>query len=301
MATAAEKSFETLRTLPGDDVRQILWRFAGPLRPADAGAVGARGGPRSGRPAGGGRRPQHARLDAGEGRAAEGTSTNPASPASSWTRRGRLHRRAEEPGAGAGGFRAGLGGRRRRHRQPGRACLALSPIHERGTPEQRSHYMSLCAPAQPGEDRSPGAARSPSPSRSPTWASRPACWAARCASPSGRRAGAHPPGGQARPLHHQHGLRQLRHRRGGFGRPAHQGHLHGDPGGGRSGRLRPRHAHPQAGAPALLHRDPVFSLKVPASRIIGGYTVKDGVIVPNYSHGEIIEAVFRRTRVTVAS
>ena len=27
-------------------------------------------------------------------------------------------------------------------------------------------------------------------------------------------------------------------------------------------------------------QDPVFSLKVPASRIIGGYTVKDGVIVP---------------------
>jgi alkylation response protein AidB-like acyl-CoA dehydrogenase len=46
-------------------------------------------------------------------------------------------------------------------------------------------------------------------------------------------------------------------------------------------------------------RDPIFSLRVPADRIIGGYTVKDGVIVPNFSHGEIIEAVFRRTRVTV--
>ena len=46
-------------------------------------------------------------------------------------------------------------------------------------------------------------------------------------------------------------------------------------------------------------RDPIFSLKVPAHRIIGGYTIKDGVIVPNYSHGEIIEAVFRRTRVAV--
>jgi len=45
--------------------------------------------------------------------------------------------------------------------------------------------------------------------------------------------------------------------------------------------------------------DPIFNLKVPASRIVGGYTVKDGVIVPNYSHSEIIEAVFRRTRVTV--
>jgi len=45
--------------------------------------------------------------------------------------------------------------------------------------------------------------------------------------------------------------------------------------------------------------DPIFSLRVPASRIIGGYSVKDGQIVPRYSHGEIIEAVFRRTRVTV--
>lgn len=46
--------------------------------------------------------------------------------------------------------------------------------------------------------------------------------------------------------------------------------------------------------------DPVFSLKVPASRIVGGYSIKNGVIVPRYSHGEVIEAVFRRTRVTVA-
>ena len=45
--------------------------------------------------------------------------------------------------------------------------------------------------------------------------------------------------------------------------------------------------------------DPIFNLKVPASRIVGGYTVKDGVIVPNFNHSEIIEAVFRRTRVTV--
>jgi len=40
--------------------------------------------------------------------------------------------------------------------------------------------------------------------------------------------------------------------------------------------------------------DPVFNLKVPASRIVGGYTVKDGVIVPNFNHSEIIDAVFRR-------
>jgi hypothetical protein len=45
--------------------------------------------------------------------------------------------------------------------------------------------------------------------------------------------------------------------------------------------------------------DPVFALRVPASRIVGGYAVKDGVVVPRYDHGEVIEAVFRRTRVTV--
>jgi len=45
--------------------------------------------------------------------------------------------------------------------------------------------------------------------------------------------------------------------------------------------------------------DPIFNLKIPASRIIGGYKVKDGIIIPNCNHGELIEAVFRRTRVTI--
>ena len=45
--------------------------------------------------------------------------------------------------------------------------------------------------------------------------------------------------------------------------------------------------------------DPIFSLDIPASRIVGGYSVKDGVIVPNFDHSTVIEAVFKRTRVTV--
>ena len=45
--------------------------------------------------------------------------------------------------------------------------------------------------------------------------------------------------------------------------------------------------------------DPIFNLKVPAGRIVGGYSIHDGVLVPNFNHGEVIEAVFRRTRVTV--
>ncbi len=44
-------------------------------------------------------------------------------------------------------------------------------------------------------------------------------------------------------------------------------------------------------------RDPVFDLCVPASRIVGGYTIEDGVIVPRFTHGQILESVFSRTRV----
>jgi len=60
------------------------------------------------------------------------------------------------------------------------------------------------------------------------------------------------------------------------------------------------------GAPTLkmVHqlsstRDPIMNLKVPASRIIGGYDVVDGVIVPKYNHSEIIGSVFHRTRIPV--
>lgn len=45
--------------------------------------------------------------------------------------------------------------------------------------------------------------------------------------------------------------------------------------------------------------DPVLSLDVPAHRIVGGYTIQDGVIVPNFSHSEVIAAVFSHTRITV--
>ncbi|MBZ0150597.1 MAG: acyl-CoA/acyl-ACP dehydrogenase [Planctomycetes bacterium] len=46
-------------------------------------------------------------------------------------------------------------------------------------------------------------------------------------------------------------------------------------------------------------RDPVFDLRVPASRIVGGYRIENGVVVPNHSHGRVLEAVFRRSRVPV--
>jgi len=45
--------------------------------------------------------------------------------------------------------------------------------------------------------------------------------------------------------------------------------------------------------------DPEFDLRVPAGRIVGGYNVQDRVIVPNFSHGELIEPVLKRSRVIV--
>ena len=45
--------------------------------------------------------------------------------------------------------------------------------------------------------------------------------------------------------------------------------------------------------------DPVIDVVVPASRIVGGYTIKDGQIVPNLAHSEIIAQVFSKTRVGV--
>ena len=45
--------------------------------------------------------------------------------------------------------------------------------------------------------------------------------------------------------------------------------------------------------------DPKFNLRVPASRILGGYTVQDDAIVPNFSHGELIEPLLKHSRVTV--
>jgi hypothetical protein len=50
------------------------------------------------------------------------------------------------------------------------------------------------------------------------------------------------------------------------------------------------------GAMASL-RHPRFDLRVPASRILGGYDVTDGVIVPRYREYELVEGVVRRQRI----
>ncbi len=295
---------EMLRTLPGDDVRQIMWRFADryDLQMLVQSSRAVARGPVARLVADGARNTHEwtaekndllaqafdesgitaVFMDPDEGGFIEGPKNLALALVA-----------FELAWVDAGAATGSLAGN-----------LALSPIHERGTPEQRGQ---LHAPLRRRRRR----ARTASRWRGAFCLTEPLPYVGVETGMLGGKvrvaewkegAGADPAGGQARPLHHQHGLRQLRDRRRRFGRPAHQGQLHGDPRGDRPGHLRPRRAHAQAGAPALLDQRPGLQpAACPASRIIGGYTVKDGVIVPHYSHGEIIEAVFRRTRVTVGS
>jgi alkylation response protein AidB-like acyl-CoA dehydrogenase len=178
--------------------------------------------------------------------------------------------------------------------------LALAPIHERGTPEQSQHYMSLAAPPQPGEDRKPWrgafALTEPIPYvgvdtgmlsgkvRIAEWKGSEEPWlqvdkrgrfitniafanfvTAAVASDDPRIKGSCViilEEGDEGIFDHGTPTKKLVHQLSSTG-------------------------------------DPIFNLKVPAHRIVGGYTVINGVIVPNFNHGEVIEAVFRRTRVTV--
>ena len=85
-ATLDTPVLDTLRTLPCDDVRQIMWRFADRYDLHMLVQARARRGARTGRPARRRRRAQLARLDAGQGQPAASTSTKAASPRRSWTR-----------------------------------------------------------------------------------------------------------------------------------------------------------------------------------------------------------------------
>jgi alkylation response protein AidB-like acyl-CoA dehydrogenase len=178
--------------------------------------------------------------------------------------------------------------------------LALAPIHERGTPEQSRHYKALSAPPQTGEDRKPW--------RGAFVLTEPIPYVG---VDTGMLSGKVRLAGQR---HDEEPWLQVE-KRGRFitniafanfvtaavtsDDPQIKGSCvvileetdegtfdHGTP------------------TKKLVHQlsstgDPIFNLKVPASRIVGGYTIKDGVIVPNFNHSEVIEAVFKRTRVTV--
>ena len=178
--------------------------------------------------------------------------------------------------------------------------LALSPIHERGTPEQARHYKSLAAPPQAGDDRKPW--------RGAFALTEPIPYVGvDTGMLSGKLRVAEWKDGEEPWLQVD--------KRGRFitniafanfvtaavssDDPRIKGSCvvileEGDEGIFDHGTPTKKLVHQLSST-----GDPIFNLKVPAGRIVGGYTVKDGVIIPNFNHGEVIEAVFRRTRVTV--
>ncbi|MCX6552362.1 MAG: acyl-CoA/acyl-ACP dehydrogenase [Acidobacteria bacterium] len=178
--------------------------------------------------------------------------------------------------------------------------LALGPIHERGTDDQRATYMRAAAPPAPGETREPW--------RGAFALTEPIPYV-------GVETGLL--GGKLRVAEWQEGQEPVLQvdKRGrfitgmGFADFVSAAVDSADDRIKGSCMIILEKSDPgvfDRGVPArkLVHqlsstRDPAFNLRVPASRIVGGYTIKGGRIVPNFTHGEVIEAVFRRTRVTV--
>jgi alkylation response protein AidB-like acyl-CoA dehydrogenase len=296
---AENKTVSGLQTLPGDDVRQIMWRFADryELHMLIQAARGVARGP-------------VARLVANGGRNSH-----------EWTpEKNSLLQHYDDSGITAafldpeqGGFIAGpknlalaLVAFELAWVDAGAATgslagnLGLAPIHERGTPEQRAKYVGHAAPLKPGENRKQVRAAFALTEPIPF---------------VGVETGMM--GGKVRVSEWKDGQEPLLHvdKRGRF--ITNMGFANvvtaavdsddkrikgscmvileeGDPGTWDRGTPTKKLVHQLSST-----NDPVFNLTIPASRIVGGYTVRDGVIIPNYSHAEIIEAVFRRTRVTV--
>jgi len=299
MSTAVVRKAELMRTLPGDPVRQIMWRFADRYdlqMLVQSARFVARG--------------TVARLvSAGERNTHEWTAAK-SGMMDDFDRAGVTAAFMEPEDGGfivgpknlalslaafelawvdGGAATAALAG-----------FLGLAPIQQRGTPEQVRHYMKLCAPPQPGEDRKPW--------RGAFALTEPIPYV-------GVDTGML--NGKIRIVEWKKGAEPILQveKRGRFitnigfanlvtaavdsGDERIKGSCmvileEGDPGTFDRGTPTKKLVHQLSST-----GDPVFSLKVPASRIVGGYTVKDGVIVPNYDHAEVIEAVFRRTRVPV--
>lgn len=295
LLTSSAKA-DTLKTLPGDDIRQILWRMEDryDLAMLVQSVRAVARGPVARVVAGGGRlshdwTPEKNALLA-EFDAAGITSAYMDPEFGGYLEGPKNFALAliafELAWVDAGAATGSLAG-----------CLALAPIHERGTPEQRQHYMSLAAPG-PGK----------TPWRGAFALTEPIPFV-------GVETGML--SGRVRILEWNEGEEPMLEvtKRGRFitnmgfanfvtaavdsGDERIQGSLmvileEGDPGTYDRGTPTKKLVHQLSST-----SDPVFHLRVPASRIVGGYTVKDGRIIPNYSHGEVIEAVFRRTRVTV--
>ena len=151
---AIDRPTEFLRALPGDDVRQILWRFADryDLQMLVQSVRAVARGPVARLVAQGARNThewtaeKQALLAAFDESGVTGVFMDPAQggfiegPKNLALALVAFELAWVDAGAATGSL-AG--------------CLALSPIHERGTQQQRDRYMALAAPPQPGENRKP--------------------------------------------------------------------------------------------------------------------------------------------------
>ena len=180
--------------------------------------------------------------------------------------------------------------------------LAFAPIHERGTDEQRLSYMKRMAPPQPGEDKKP--------LRGAFGLTEPIPYVGVDTGALGGRVRVAEWPEKGEPILHVE-------KRGRFITNMDMANYvtvavdSDDPRIKGSCMVIIEETDPgifDRGAPTrkLVHqlsstRDPIFSVRVPASRIIGGYTIVDNVIIPNFNHSDIIEAVFKRTRITVGA
>jgi alkylation response protein AidB-like acyl-CoA dehydrogenase len=296
-STAAKNgSAEALRTLPGDEVRQILWRFADrfDLQMVVQSARSVARGPVA-RLVAGGARHSHEWTEQKNTLLAEYDNAGITSIFMDLAHGGYIDGPKnlalalvafELAWVDAGAATASLAG-----------CLALGPIHERGTTEQRDSYLSRCVP-KPGQKTLRGAfcLTEPLP-----------YVGVDTGLLSGKVTIAEWDSGKEPILEVNKRGRFITNM--GFANFVTAAVNSGDPRIAGSCMIILEETDPgtfDRGTPTkkLVHQlsstsDPIFSMRVPASRIVGGYTVKDGVISPNYTHSEIIEAVFRRTRVTV--
>ena len=294
-----DDSVAMMKMLPGDEVRQIMWRYADRFDMQMA-VMGARSVARG----------LIARLVAnGERNTHEWTDA-----------KNEMYKAFDESGVTAAGLDMEFGGIIEGPRNLALALiafelawvdggatttslvnnLALGPIIEKGTPEQREKYMRASAPAQPGEERK-------------TWRG---AFALTEPLPyvgvdtgvlSGRLTVAEWKDGEEPMLQVEKRGRFITNM--GVADFVTAAVDTADPRIKSSCMVILEEGDEgvyDRGAPTLklVHQlsnthDPIFNLRIPASRIIGGYTIKDGVIVPNITHSEIIEAVFARTRVTV--
>ena len=163
MGTVAVPETKTMLTLPGDAVRQIQWRFADRFDLQMLVQSARDSGPRNRRPPGGRRRTQHPRVDPRQGEMLEAFDRAGITAAFMEPEEGGFISGPKNLALSLAAFElAWVDGGAATASLAG--FLALAPIHERGTPEQVTHYKTLAAPPQAGR-RPQALARSLRPHR----------------------------------------------------------------------------------------------------------------------------------------